>query len=115
MVVRSRLRCERTDIGSYRVTRGLSYNVQFDTKYAVLVPICANFKNITVSECCLIKSLPYILLEKYTYMLSFEVASPGNRHCASCIGTLSFTIATGNMHRNFGAALTYGFERQTYR
>jgi len=36
----------------------------------------------------LTKWLPYILIEKYTYILALEMASPGNRHCASCIGTL---------------------------
>ena len=36
--------------------------------------------------------LPYILLEKYIYILALEMASPGNRHCANCIGTLSFPM-----------------------
>jgi len=30
--------------------------------------------------------------EKYVYILALEMASPGNRQCASCIGTLSFLI-----------------------
>ena len=34
--------------------------------------------------------LPYILSEKYIYM---EMTSPVNRHCANCIGTLSFPIS----------------------
>jgi len=42
------------------------------------------FQTITVSECCLKKLLPYI------YILPSQMASPGNRHCASCIGALSF-------------------------
>jgi len=46
----------------------------------------------TISECCLIKLLPYILFEKYIYILVLEMACPGNRHRASCIGTLSFPI-----------------------
>jgi len=33
-----------------------------------------------------------ILYEKYIYILSLEMASPGNQHCVSCIGTLSFPI-----------------------
>ena len=49
---------------------------------------------ITVSECCLIKLLPYVLFEKYIYILALEMASSGNRHCASCIGALSFPIAS---------------------
>jgi len=35
--------------------------------------------------------LPYILFEKYVYILALEMASPGNQHCANCIGTLSFS------------------------
>jgi len=37
------------------------------------------------------KLLPYILFEKCIYILAPEMAAPGNQHCASCIGTLSFT------------------------
>jgi len=29
----------------------------------------------------------YILFEKYIYILSLEMAGPGNQHCANCIGT----------------------------
>ena len=47
-------------------------------------------------EYCLIKLLPYILFEKYIYILALEMASPGNQHCDSCIGTLSFPIANPN-------------------
>ena len=36
------------------------------------------------------KLLPCILFEKYIYVLALEMASPGNQHCANCIGTLSF-------------------------
>ena len=50
------------------------------------------FQTITVSECCLIKLLPYILVEKYINFFALEVASPGNQHCVRCIGTLSFPI-----------------------
>ena len=28
----------------------------------------------------------------YIYKLALELASPGNQHCANCIGTLSFAI-----------------------
>jgi len=31
----------------------------------------------TVSECCLVKMLPYIISEKYIYILALEMASPG--------------------------------------
>ena len=58
-------------------------------------PFC-QFQTITVSECCLIKLLPYILAEKYIYILALEMARPGNQqHCASCIGThLLFPLFT---------------------
>jgi len=34
-------------------------------------------------------SIRFILFAKYIYILALETASPGNRHCATCIGTLS--------------------------
>jgi len=56
-----------------------------------------SFQTITVSECCLTKLLPYILFEKkYINILALEKASPGNRHCANCIGTLSFPMDARN-------------------
>jgi len=36
--------------------------------------------------------LPYILFEKYIYILALEMASPENQHCVNCIGTLSFPM-----------------------
>ena len=53
---------------------------------------------ITVSECCLIKLLPYILFKKCINIFALEMASPGNRHCASCIGTLSFALTSTFFH-----------------
>ena len=50
------------------------------------------FQTITVSECCLIKLLSYILFEKCINILALEMTSPENQHCANCIGTLSFPI-----------------------
>jgi len=35
----------------------------------------------------------HFIRKKYIYILALEMASPGNQHCASCIGTLSFLIA----------------------
>jgi len=40
------------------------------------------------------KLLPYILFEKYIYILALETARPENQHCANCIGTFSFPAAT---------------------
>ena len=40
----------------------------------------------------MIKLLPYILFETQIYILALEMASPGNQHCANCIGTLSFPM-----------------------
>jgi len=45
------------------------------------------------------KLLPYILFEKYIYILALEMASPGNQHCANCIGALSFPISAHLQHR----------------
>ena len=56
------------------------------------------FQTTAVSECCLIKFLPHILPEKYIHILALEsggTASPGNRHCANCFGTLSFRVPVG--------------------
>jgi len=39
-----------------------------------------------------IKLLPYISFEKCINILAFEMTSPENQHCATCIGTLSFPI-----------------------
>jgi len=47
-------------------------------------------QTITVSERRLTKLLPDILSKKYIYIIALEMASPGNQHCANCIGTLSF-------------------------
>ena len=38
------------------------------------------------------KLLPCILFKKI-YILALETASPGNQHCANCVGTLSFRLA----------------------
>jgi len=40
------------------------------------------------------KLLPWAIfyLNKYIYILAVEMASPGNRHCANCIGALSFPL-----------------------
>jgi len=53
------------------------------------------FQTITVSECCSIQLRPCILVDTYINIniLALEMASPGNRHCANCIGTLSFPMS----------------------
>ena len=61
----------------------------FKTAIGILV-----ISNHNSFECCLIKLLPCILFEKYTYILALELASPGNQHCASCISTLSIVPYT---------------------
>jgi len=38
----------------------------------------------------------YFIFEKYIYISALEMASPGNRHCANCIGTLSFPVKSGH-------------------
>jgi len=34
----------------------------------------------------------YFIFENCIYILALEMVSPGNQHCANCIGTLSFPI-----------------------
>ena len=47
----------------------------------------------TVFVCCLVRLFPYILFKKnYVYILALEMPSPGNQHCASCFGTISFPM-----------------------
>jgi len=36
---------------------------------------------------------PYILFEKYIYILTPEMARQENQYCANCIGTLSFPVS----------------------
>jgi len=61
------------------------------------------FQTITFSEYRLIKLLPYILFEKYIHIFALQMACPRNRHCANCIGTLSFPIAADISCRCFVA------------
>jgi len=49
----------------------------------------------------------YILFEKNINISELELASPGNRHCANCIGALSFSII-------FGAAMEQSVEKYVY-
>jgi len=49
---------------------------------------------------------PYILFEKYIYISAMEMASPGNQHCANCIGTLSFPIGISTTDINEPALTT---------
>jgi len=44
------------------------------------------------------KLLPCILFEKYISILALEMASPGNRHCANCIGALLFPVPFAWLH-----------------
>jgi len=44
--------------------------------------------------------------EKYIDILALEMASPGNQHCASCIGTLSLSIAKTELVLGVAAAAT---------
>jgi len=51
-------------------------------------------------ECCLIKKFVYLFEKFYIYRptLTLEMASPGNRHCANCIGTLSIPLEAVTIH-----------------
>jgi len=56
---------------------------------AISILLISNYNSFRV---CLVKLLPYILFEKYIYILAIQMASPGKQHCANYIGTLSFPI-----------------------
>jgi len=59
------------------------------------------------------KLLPYILFEKYIYILALEMASRGNRHCVNYIGTLLFPRTSRHGRRTGVAAaesLSVGFD-----
>jgi len=43
----------------------------------------------------------YFIREIYLHFSIAEMASPGNRHCARCIGTLSFPIMRADLRRNY--------------
>ena len=51
------------------------------TKDTIIFLVVSNHNSFGV----LIKLLPYILFEKYINILTSEMASPRNRHCANCI------------------------------
>ena len=60
------------------------------------------FQTITVFVCCLIKLLLTVyFMWKCINILALEMASPGNRHCANCIGALSFPIQKGHCMRDW--------------
>jgi len=70
-----------------------NYN-KFDTinLFLKLQAALWQFQTITVSGCCLIELFTHILFEKIIYILALKMASTGNQHCASCIGTLAFPM-----------------------
>jgi len=54
------------------------------------------------------KLLPYILFEKkYINIFALEMACPGNRHCATCIGTLPFRIYYANPDGETNAGMAF--------
>ena len=54
--------------------------------------------------------LLYIFIcEKYSNILAEEMTSRGNRHCASCVGTVSFTIAFRRERRYAGGAYDWAY------
>ena len=52
----------------------------------------------------------YFFEKKNIYNLSLEMASPGNRHCASCIGTLSIPTEVWRAFRQQFKAPTVGVQ-----
>ena len=84
----------------------INNTTQLFSKTAISILV---IQTITVSECCLIKLLPYILLEKYRNILALEIARTEyilayitriyNQHCANYIGTLLFPIGSKSCSR----------------
>jgi len=84
----------------------INNTTQLFSKTAISILV---IQTITVSECCLIKLLPYILLEKYRNILALEIARTEyilayitriyNQHCANYIGTLLFPIDSKSCSR----------------
>jgi len=62
-------------------------NLFFETAVSILVISNHNSFRVLFE-----KLLPYTFFEKYIYILALKTASPGNQHCANCIGTLSFSL-----------------------
>jgi len=48
---------------------------------------------IVLNEITSLSPYVYFIWKIYIYILALEMASPGNQHCATCIGTLSFPIS----------------------
>jgi len=60
---------------SHNVCRKFIVNNTINLFFFKLQSTFWQFQTITVSECCLIKLLPYILFEKYTYISALEMAT----------------------------------------
>jgi len=75
------------------------------------------FQTTAVSEYCSTKLLPRILSKTYINILALKMASPVNRYCANCIGTISFPIIWRRLDRQRQTYLysAYKFKRFTKR
>ena len=62
-------------------------NLFFLTTISILVISNHNSFRVLFDEIALV-----YYIWKYIYILALEMASPGNQHCANCIGTLLFPI-----------------------
>ena len=54
-------------------------------------------------------------IKKYIYILAVELAGPGNQHCATCIGTLSFPTDRERAERNGASAGVVPGREQEHR
>jgi len=66
--------------------------VKFIFKTAISILLISNHNSFRVLF-DKIASVPYMLFEKYIYILALEMASPEKQHCATSICTHSFPIA----------------------
>ena len=62
-----------------------NYSKQHNTFIFRLKSAFWQFQTITVSECCSIKLLPYILFDFFIYILVVEMASAWNQDCANIV------------------------------
>ena len=69
--------------GTIRYDTRCYFNVRLKADISQLNLPHGQFQAITVSDCCLIKLLPCILFGKYVYISAVEMATRGNRQCAS--------------------------------
>jgi len=78
---------ERKCVDNYIFNKGHNEFI-FKTAVSILVTSIHNSFQVLFDKIASV----YFIWKKYINILALEMASPGNQHCASCIGTPSFTV-----------------------